>query len=261
MKACKGLFMKDLYLFKNSFLVWIVIVAIAGIAATVIARYTSEPAAYVMLFPLFMMFHFAFIPVMMLEQLNREGKSQLWLYNPQRASMLVLSKLAAAIVYHFFTSILIAAYPAFVYLIYRSKGTMEPFKEVFSSSLWLSYGLTIFVLSIYAALWVIFFWCVYHYLAKFPAIKKARWLILILLFAALNYAETFTSRLLEQLSATDYKFNVYLNLIFSYDRGSGWEAAVQSTSVPYVAVALHILIGAALFYISCWLLDRKVEVQ
>ena len=62
----------------------------AIIASFWFAHYTGESMALFGALVTILLFHSLFCPLMILAQLRLEGKTQLWLYNPNNSALLLL---------------------------------------------------------------------------------------------------------------------------------------------------------------------------
>jgi hypothetical protein len=113
---------------------------------------------------------------------------------------------------------------------------------------------------LYVSCWAIFYWTVYHSLGKFPAVKNWRWLVLLLLFFVFNTITTLLAKIefLKEI-VNKWKIPILMNVNGDYKR-EGWEIHLNSTDIPVVGLVIYVIVAFSLFLISCWLLDRKVEV-
>ena len=101
MSAFTGLYWKELKIAKVDFFTLLVLMLLVLIAAFSATQYYEEPwfmaAAYFFVYVM----HFGYLPLFMFASLRREGKTQLWLHNPNSGVLLFSAKLAAVLTYYF----------------------------------------------------------------------------------------------------------------------------------------------------------------
>ncbi|XBO86840.1 hypothetical protein AAGG52_06010 [Bacillus licheniformis] len=168
MQSFSGLFKKDFLMARFWSLAWMLCLICAIIASFGFAHYTGESMALFGAFVTILLFHSLFCPLMMLAQLRLEGKTQLWLYNPNNSALLLLSKLVSAAVYQ-----LISHAVLFIFgLIVRSV-LLSSSDNMFSVLDLLLVNIAVFLGSVIFSTWVMFLWTIYEALRKYPAIKKS----------------------------------------------------------------------------------------
>src|SRR5690625_7942039 len=124
-------------------------------------------------------FHIFLLPAMLIQMLQLEGKTQLWLYNPQSSSKLFLSKLIVCFGYQLISQLFLTVIGLVVFMCLRDEipfGTTFIFKGI------VLFNTALLGIGLYLSCWVMFYWCIYHSLGKFPMIKSFRWIIFIIIF-------------------------------------------------------------------------------
>ena len=258
MSAFQGLLKKDFAMSKGWFLFWIIFISIFLLLPLALESYFKTPLSFlpVAVF-LLLLFHAFFLPGMVLSMLRLEGKTQLWLFNPQSSKALLLSKLAVGLFYQVTAQVFLTAVGLVIYQFYKQQLHIES-SDLFAGTIVFNAGLLLF--SLYVSCWALFYWTVFHSLKKFPAIKNWRWLVLVLLFFLYNAICILLARL-EFFKEMIYKWTipVLAGLNFRYEQ-DGWDIYLHAADIPVLGLLLYAVLAAGLFLISCWLLDRKVEV-
>lgn len=258
MSALQGLLKKDYGISKFWFLFWLGFIAVFLIVPLLMELYFKQPASFLPIAVVMLLgSHAFFLPGMLLSMLHLEGKTQLWLYNPQSSKSLLVSKVVVCLVYQLIAQVFLTGAGLTVYQFNKHQFFIETSDLIIGITV-LNVGLLLFAL--YVSCWTIFYWSVYHYLGKFLAIKNWRWLALLLLFFLSNVIFTFLTKIaiLKEI-VTKWKIPVLMGANFEYKQG-GWEIYLNGTDLPVLLLLLHALFAFCLFLISCWLLDRKVEV-
>ncbi|MGR3765160.1 hypothetical protein [Rossellomorea sp. NS-SX7] len=259
MNAFKGLLWKDLKTSKIWFYGWIAIILFIYALGLILGRVTGEPTVVVVFVIMLGVFHLAVMPVILFSMLRVEGKTQLWLHSPQSGFKLIAPKLIIAFIYSTLSFLLvdilgvisIAGLPDA-----ENFFSYWPFKEG------ILFNLGITVAAFDFSIWTFFFWTFYHALGKFPAIKNMRWLF-ILGFIIVYQSST---AILMSVGWVQNLFEVWTIDVpagFAFTAGQGTaEAGFYSEVIPFpiLPFAFEGLVMITLFIISCWLLDRKVEV-
>ncbi|MEC1261811.1 hypothetical protein P9D34_15360 [Bacillus swezeyi] len=255
MKSFSGLFKKDLLTSRFWFLTWVLLMLFAITASVVFARYTDEPMVLFGAFATILLFHILFCPLMMISQLRLEGKTQLWLYNPNKGAVLLLSKLASAAVYQMASQAILFMFGLVV------RGVLESLSDsLFSVWDMMIVNIAVFFGSVLFSTWVMFLWTIYETLRKYPAIKKIRWLIPLLIYYAYGLIEgLFIKSGLFQAAQEFWSFSIKTNFKFHY-QNSEWTVAFSKIDLPGVLLVYYAVLGVCLFYFSGKILDRRVEV-
>jgi hypothetical protein len=259
MWAFKGLLKKDFYISRLRFMTWTIILFIAIAASFVVSNYIHEPMVTVGFLIMLMVSHFGFLPLMVLSSIKLEGKTQLWLHNPQSSKALFLSKLAVSFIYQVISQCILVI---LTFIIYKYVASNNIHVEQLPIADFTLIHLFILLTALYFSCWILFYWSIYHSLGKFPGIKKIRWLILVFMFIFFNSIETLLMKIepLKRLFS-QWKRPLYLNQQFHYDNNShAWNMYFDIVQIPLIPIIIYAVIAVALYLVSCWLLDRKVEV-
>ncbi|MFS0645315.1 hypothetical protein [Siminovitchia sp. 179-K 8D1 HS] len=261
MTAFIGLLKKDLGLMKFWYMIWLAFMFLGMIGIYALSVYTAEPNISVPFLVTMAGFHVFLAPISLLYILNLEGKTQLWLYNTQSSIKLLLSKISTAAIIQMVAQIFISLYALFVMKVLQNQGLIDRFSDLlpFQQGFYMQMG--IFGISMYISVWVIFLWTVYHSLGKYPAIRKFRWLAVILVWFAYNLLEFFlvkTKLFKDEL----FSFSINVNIApkMDYEVKDGWHILYTDASVPIMTITLYVIVSIIVFLLSSWLLDRKVEV-
>lgn len=253
MKPFMGLMKKEWKLGRKS-LVWLLLLQMVLVLITYLLgnHYHLPGIMFVGVIPL-LMIHILMVPAMLLTLLNVEGKSQLWLHNPQSSILLLGSKLLTGLGLHLI-SLLFSAVVLVVMVLSNEK--MQGY-GIYEIGIVLS---VITVISLVIAVQCLLLWVVYHALAKFPQIKNIRWLIVIILFFGINYLLEFIQntslyQALDEIArVTIFQFNS-----FSVDR-TEFTLAGEVIDFSLLTFSIDTIIFVGLFYLACWVFDRKLEV-
>ena len=204
--------------------------------------------------------HVLYLPIFLLSSLKIEGKTQLWLYNPNSGSMLFLAKIAAGLTYYFI-SILIALIITY-WTVHRVGFFLEFQDQVLRGLLFL--GVSTLFITIYLGIWVLFYWTFYHSMKNIPYVKNIRWLIIIAVWLALNTLGNFISNLTLYKKMSEI-WAIQIHVV----EGLHFETSQMSTTMTpnfgmipfsFVTEILNTILMVGVFFISVWLLERKVEV-
>src|SRR5690625_6229569 len=134
MTAFKGLLMKDFYITRNWFIACLIGDVVFLLIPFVVGTYVNVPLSFVSIF-LFMVlvFFICLLPAMLIQILQLEGKTQLWLYNPQSSSKLFLSKLIVGFGYQLISQLFLTVIGLVVFMCLRDEipfGTTFIFKGI-----------------------------------------------------------------------------------------------------------------------------------
>ncbi len=261
MRAFIGLLKKDLSLMKFWYFVWLTFMFIGMIGVYALSVYTSEPSITVPFLVTMASFHVFLAPLSLLTVLNIEGKTQLWLYNPQSSIKLLLSKISSAAIIQLIAQTFISLYAFFIMKVLLDNGLIDSFSSFLPFKQGFLMQLGIFGTSMYFSIWVIFLWTVYHSLGKYPAIKNFRWLGVILVWFAYNVLEVLLAK--TKLFKNElFSFGVSVNIApkMDYKMENGWNILYTDANIPIVTIGLYIILSIIFFLLASWLLDRKVEV-
>lgn len=257
MQAFKGLVFKELKISMNIFLTMICLPIIISVGSFGFSRYFNEPMIFASVSIGLLGAHSLYIPIFLLSSLQIEGRTQLWLHNPQNAVKLLLAKLSTSIVYYLISilcSILIASWS-----ISRAEA-VEDITVGFKGLLLIGAG--ILVWSIYAGIWMFFYWTVYHSLSKITWIKKIRPFMIGGIWIAINIIGTYIR---SQPFYVHLKESWVIHIdglkSLSITIGSLFiDGKMDTLEFSLVNLIIYILIAITVLLISVWLLERKVEV-
>lgn len=261
MNAFIGLVKKDMTLMKFWYIAWLIFTAISIIGGYLIVNWLSEPNLLVPIYLMLLGLHLFLAPIMLLSALRQEGKTQLWLYNPQSSKKLLLSKVSAVFIIQVISQVLMALYGILVMAYLMYKGEINTLSELFTFSPGLLIHLGILSVSLYLSFWITFLWTVYHSLGNYPAIRNFRWLIVILVWGTFNVIEATLIKIkIIREHLVSFTVNINAGPNMEYDMGNGWNISYTEMPVPITPIILYAIVSIILFFIASRLLDRKVEV-
>ncbi|MFJ7728705.1 hypothetical protein ACIQXV_21540 [Neobacillus sp. NPDC097160] len=261
MDALIGLLKKDLTLMRFWYIVWLVFTALSMGGGYILSNWIAEPSVIVPIFVMLAGIHIFLMPIIILQTLRIEGKTQIWLYNPQSSQKLLFSKISAAFLLQIISQCLLSLYGVFVTSILVKHGLIGSFREFLPIKQGLFFHGGMLSISIYISLWVIFLWTVYHSLGKYPKVKNFRWLVVLLVWGSYNVFEALLVKL-QVLPQELFTFGINLQVApsMNYDLQNGWEIKYMSASLPIIPIILYTILTIILFFIASRLLDKKVEV-
>ncbi|MFC5466960.1 hypothetical protein [Lederbergia graminis] len=257
MKPFIGLLKKEMLISRFWYCTWLVILLLGLTASTIIAFRIEEPTAIIPITTLFMPSHIFFMPVMIGALLRLEGKTQLWLYNPQSSMKLLLAKLTTAFIFQIISQLIVIAYTVLMTSFLSTRGVEI---NISITAITLTY-LAMLAIALYFSIWVTFLWTLYHSLGRYPAWRNYRWLAVALTVISFNVFEALLIR-----------FNIMKDHLFGwsttmeamisirYDKGVGWSMDTLEISVPILPILLYGVLAILLFFAATKLLDKKVEV-
>ncbi|MGM0830516.1 MAG: hypothetical protein ACQEU4_20035 [Bacillota bacterium] len=259
MNAFKGLLWKDFRTSKVWFYGWIGIIFLIYIIGMVIGNLVNEPIIVQIFIIMIGVFHFAFLPGIVLSMLRLEGKTQLWLHSPYSGFSLLLPKLIIAFIYSTVSLLLVDLLGVINLAVFPEDSLFSywPIKEG------ILFNLGVTVVGLYFSGWTIFLWTFYHSLSKFPSIKNIRWIFVagfIIVYqsvVAFLMSIKWVERILFETFTVEVSSGVFFS-VGSSEAKAGFEPEmIQLPLLPFVFEGMVMVI---VFIISCWLLDRKVEV-
>ena len=227
------------------------------VGGTLFANKLKEPDLVLPLLVTLMPLHLFFMPIMMYSLLRTEGKTQLWLYNPQSSVKLLLAKCKATFIFQIISQALVISY-GFIMLNWFVNQNAS---EAISIKALLLTNAAVLAGGFYLMIWIIFLWTVYHSLGRYPALKRFRWLVVILVLFAYNLIETLFIKLkLIQSYLFNWTTTVDTALYVGYEKTTGWTMVYEKIPVPIIPVIIYSFLALILFLIASKLLDKKVEV-
>ncbi len=257
MNAFFGLLKKDLLISRFWYSVFLTAMIVAMVAAVLLSYRWGEPGLLVPLLFTMIPVQIFFLPIAVGAMLRVEGKTQLWLYNPQSSLKLLLSKIIVSFIF-----LIISQIVFFVFLATLLKLVFNlNINELLPLNVIPVTFASFILVSLYLTILFIFLWTIYHSLGKFPALKNFRWLVVTAIFFGYNTIET----LVGNIPAVNdlvykYQFTFYTSTQFSYETGSGWEFILEQIPVPIIPVIYHSSLALVLLIVASRLLDKKVEV-
>lgn len=263
MRAFIGLVKKDMLLARLGCILWLIGVVLMLLSGYISAVRTGEPLIVIPFLFATAFAHIIFAPIAMLSLLRIEGKTQLWLYNPQGSMKLLLAKSTTVVIYQIISQVLttIGAFAIVKWL--GENNVRAELIDLFTFKNFFLLNTAFFAVALYLSIWIAFLWVVYHSLSKYPVIRKLRWLVIILIVLTSNVIETLFVRV-DALRNNILRWEVKLTSISSiqYDETRGWEAITNPIDIglPVLPVMMYSVLALILFYTASVLLDKKVEV-
>lgn len=259
MIAFQGLVRKDFMMARFALMVWIAATFILLAVFYGFAEYINEPLAMVGFIVTSLIIQGFFSACFMYYQLQKEGKTQLWLHNPQSSFTLLLSKLSVTFFCQVLSQILLFLVNWFVIAVFVNPKIIADGTVTLNDMLLIN--IAILTGSVMLMFWVVFYWTIYSSLKKFPILKKGRALIILALFMLYNVTETFLAHISKKLSLFDHwVIRFKTDFHFLYGKDTGWSMEVATVEFPLVLIIYYVLLSAILLYVSCRLLNRHVEV-
>ncbi|MFD0048054.1 hypothetical protein ACFVHQ_01730 [Actinomycetes bacterium NPDC127524] len=261
MFALKGLLKKEWLIGKKMLYVLLFLQAALFIIGYASSWYFRNSSVFTLMMFGMILFHMGGIPAFLCYLLSADGKTQLWLHNPNSSWLLLGAKLIMSLVLHFL-SILAACFLAFVVLHFSEdifRGGAKIIGEPTFGEL-LMFAATVSVSSLFIGGIVLLLWTLYHSLARVRIVRKVRWLAAILGFAAItvlwNWMTTFAFyKKMESIGS--FHFHTVSNFKIT-SHSVGFLAAENSSSIMILALRTIFFIFA--FWLSARLFDRKIEV-
>lgn len=185
--------------------------------------------------------------------LRKEGKSQLWLYNPNGGFWLFSSKLAASLLYQFVIQLALTAYGIWIYHMLSVNNLLEHQADITSTVVLLNiFGL---ISSLYMSVTVIVFWAVFHSLRNW---RGMRWAAMVLLVAVWFFFDEYIISPLIESQKHFWPVTVYCNFEFHFH--NVWRLELKPIHLSVLGFPIAIIITVLLLIMASKLLDRKVEV-
>lgn len=271
MVAWKGLLRKEWKLARVNVLIGFVILIVVPLFIYTVSRYLGDPAFFSSLMIGFVFAHIFYLPALFLAALNKEGSTQLWLYNPNSMTKMIFAKFVPSFVTFFISFTLTIMITLFITLSLDSF-FMKDISLSYETLLAIS-SISIFSImigAVFLSLWVLFLWTIYHSLARFQFLKKIRWILIFVLLMVVQifnnwFRETDFYQQMKELWVI--KFNgLYFqseagNQSFQFQIGpTGATGLADMMEISVINVIIQLLVALFMFYFSVWLLERKVEV-
>ncbi|WP_419881625.1 hypothetical protein ACN6MY_19325 [Peribacillus sp. B-H-3] len=261
MFAFKGLLKKEWLIGKKMLYVLLFLQAAFFVIGYASSWYFRSSSVFTLMMFVMILFHMGGIPAFLCYLLSADGKSQLWLHNPNSSWLLLGAKLIMSLVFHFL-SILAACFLAYVVLHFSEdifRGAAKVIDEPALGDL-LALAVTVTASSLFIGSIVLLLWTLYHSLARVRLVRKVRWLAAFLGFAAItvlwNWMTTFAFyKKMESIGSFHFhtagKFEITAHSV-------SFSAAENSSSI--MILALRVIFFVFAFWLSARLFDRKIEV-
>ncbi|MFD4931154.1 hypothetical protein ACFWMS_19940 [Peribacillus butanolivorans] len=262
MNSFKGLMKKEWLIGKNA-LLWLLVVQGGLVFISFLAsRYFEVAGLFYMCTWLIMIMQPFIMVSLIFGCLNSDGKTQLWIYNPQSSAILLGSKLLTSVLFQMvsiiFSSCLIFVASTIPVSYFQADFQVENKLGIMGLLKIDAFMLTI---SILIAVFLLFLWVVYHALARVHSMKHLRWLFVSVLCLGMiilrnEIVNTAFYQKLDEIwlipamsgssvNMSEFKLELYLE-------GGG--------NISLLTSGLDVIGFVLLFLAACWLLDRKIEV-
>lgn len=259
MIAFQGLVRKDFLMARFALLVWIAASFVLLALFYGFSKYTNEPLAMVGFIVASLIIQSFFSACLMFYQLHKEGKTQLWLHNPQSSYSLVFSKLLVTFFCQILSQLLLFLQNWFAIEVFVNPNIID--NGIVTMNDMLLVHLAILTGSVYLMIWVLFYWTVYSSLKKIPALKTVGGLIIIAIFIFQNMIESLLIAAAYKLSLFDkWVIPMKTDFSFLYGKDAGWSMEVGSVGIPIAPMLYYAFLSVLLLYLSGRLLNRHVEV-
>ncbi|MCY8315632.1 hypothetical protein MOC71_02455 [Bacillus vallismortis] len=248
-----GLLKKDIKLSRIWLLVWSCGIIFCLGTGHIIASRTKEPLVILGFFAAVAFFLLFLSPVFVYMHLHKEGKSQLWLYNPNGGFRLLSSKLAASLLYQFLIQLALTAYGIWIYHMLSVKNLLVHQADLTSTPILLNiYGL---ISSLYMSVTVIVFWSVFHSLRNW---RGLRWVAMGLLAGVWYFFDEYIISPLVVSQKHFWPVTVYCD--FDFQLRDVWSVELKPIHLSVLGFPIAIVITILLLIAASKLLDRKIEV-
>lgn len=256
MTAFKGLYIKDLKLSFNGFIIGLFLIFFAMIASFALKEYFVEPSIPAIVSFIIIVLHVFYLPANLFTSLQVEAQSQLWLHNPNRGWKLFLAKIAAGITY-FVASLIVSIILVKVFIVRTEYlGEFAGLSEMLGDNLLMIAG-GMFLSSIYLTVWLLFYWTLYHALKRIPFLNQIRWFVLLVVWLSITIIGNLIMKIpvvknLQELGTVNlYHFATIFR---------GNTVSPETAELHLGSILISILITVGVFLTSVWILERKVEV-
>ncbi len=200
--------------------------------------------------------HFFFLPIYLLISLNTEGRNlHLWLHNPQSGRSLLGAKVLNGLVALLLSLGIVGILSVLAYFLENSAVEL-PIENVWLLGLY--FLIVIIAGSLYSGIWLTFYWTLYQVMKTYIG----KWaLVLIFGIAAVLswlgswFSETTLSKTLTEWGTV--QLPTPLDISVSQQE---FDLSVSTFPFHIGSVVFDVITLVVVFLISCWLLDRKVEV-
>lgn len=261
MIAWKGLLKKEWQLIKFSIIINLIFLIVVPTIIYTASYYLGSRDFFTAMMVGLIFAHVFYLPALFFESLSKEGQTQLWLYNPNSVSKLILAKYIVCLGIFFFSlmmTILITYFASY------QLNTGVPIFEMTTIAVSIVSIFNIVIIGSVLSLWILFLWTFYYSLANKPILKHLRWpFILVITLSAQIVSNIYESA---SFFKNFREFWVIKVEGFIYEiNNSSWQFYIGppeggSIEISVITILIRLLIALLLFAISTWLLERKVEV-
>lgn len=262
MSAWSGLLKKEFHLSRARYLIGLIVVALIFGFGYVTSIRIDEPGVMIGFSAMVIAFHLFYLPLHVFTSLNMEGKNlQLWLHNPQSGKELLSAKLVVSTI-AMMVSLAISVTIAFILLnltVFKEQSISDLLAQInldvsfifAAGSLTLSH---LIAFSIQLTVWIMFLWTAFQ-LCK-SRIGRWSWLVLVgLIFIPTAILTEFQETPFFAWITNWGKINI------TFLEELHWNVGESGMFDVYIGdYVFHLLITAGLFFLSAWLIDKKVEV-
>lgn len=264
MRAFTGLFIKELKLSKNLFLLSLLAMFIIVLLAVGLQRYFHEPQIFAVITLTIFFMHVFFMPAFLFISLKTEAQTQLWMHNPNSGSKLFFAKLSSCAFYFLFSiviALILAVWGINQAILLEALPTYSPLTQPMSNLLFS--GFIIFFMSLFLGIWVLFFWTFYHALKNIPIIRNLRWPIMIGIWLLLSFVENYVTNLpiyQKMIRIGTIKIDSIPFIRFETGAHSFTAGVHDAAGLSIMNCIIYLVIIVIVFICAVWLLERKVEV-
>lgn len=252
--ALNGLIKKDLKLGIPVLYTMLLIMGLGIITVIGLAVYYKSFVLVPVLTIALCFVHIFFLPSFLLTLLNIEGKTQLWLHNPNSSMKLLLSKWIAGFLFSLL-SLSIAFIAAVI-----SIGKAGEFQLAFNQFDLFLMCLVVLGISIYFSSWIFFYWTLYHSMKRVRWMYKIRWILLIFIWNGWNMAVYWFNQI-PIIDTLKKKSVITIDHVFAFKANqNSFHASIESTDLSIFTLLGYLLAFVAAFFAASWLLEKKVEV-
>lgn len=262
MKSWIGLLKKEFHLGKMNLIVSLGVITLLMIISLFAERSILEPAVKFGFALVMIGLHVFFLAGYMVNSLQVESRRiHLWLHSPQPAVKLLLAKLVNGL-----GSLILTLSVSLLYAIYTGKKVLEyyhiaiidwaAFSDVVATILFY-----LIHMAIYFSIWMIFYWTFYRIIKGYIGNFSIAITILLFFFIQWSFAKLVETKLYDFLTG-------WGNLPFRFDQSTFIsifsippDGIVSDVQLLFLGEYLfHVLLSLGLFFLSSWLIDRKLEV-
>ncbi|QPC47006.1 hypothetical protein [Mangrovibacillus cuniculi] len=258
MNAFKRLLWKDWRMTQAWFYGVIVLIIIGMVVGYSLINYTNEPAGFYPITFLLYVIAGAYIPIMMITELNKEGKTQMWLYTEQPTWKLISSKFTVLVLQSVFLFSIAGTYAYFTIFHWGINSADPVVQNIFTSSNWLitlmGLGWAISIGSNFLLLWAI-----YHSLTRGFTSKIVRGIIVGIIVVAYTSLENYILSLSFIQNILD-SYLVRVTNEFTMQYENGWSVLFSDSPVPLFIILYYAILTVLSIFFASRLMERHVEV-